>query len=97
MSGELKPCPFCTSKNLEVQFCGVMHVAVVCLNCLAVGPRQIINKELPVERSVELANKNAVIAWELRFSCQSFKSFKESVLNLEFEECDPLSNGCLDD
>jgi hypothetical protein len=64
---DLKPCPFCSSTELEMQLCGIQHMAVVCKNCLAVGPRQAINKELAVRASIDEANTRAVIAWELRF------------------------------
>jgi hypothetical protein len=66
MFGELKPCPFCSSENVEVQFCGIQHVAVVCTSCFAVGPKVPINKTKRVAASIKDAEARAEIVWDSR-------------------------------
>lgn len=68
MSGELKPCPFCGSNQVALGYSGTVAVVVGCQNCLAQGPIIRINKNLPAVQSVETAEREAVIGWNLRLA-----------------------------
>ncbi|MDE9484013.1 Lar family restriction alleviation protein [Xenorhabdus bovienii] len=65
IENELKPCPFCGSNNIKVDFRAMMHieeygVGVTCYNCYTRGPGT------DCFHTDEKVKRNAVKAWNRR-------------------------------
>ena len=64
---EIKPCPFCGSKNIRINAYGFGYYSVECLSCGVETERyKNISKYLEGNLSIEKKAKKAIEAWNRR-------------------------------
>lgn len=64
---EIKPCPFCGSKNIRINAYGFGYYAIECLDCLVETARyKSVSKYLEGKFPIEKRAENAIEAWNRR-------------------------------